>query len=160
MSPTGDLESRIARLEDKDEIAAAIYKYCSRLDKRDIKGLCEVLTEDFKLAFPGWQLEVDGRENVTQYYIEQLYPSHEFNNHKVMNITIDLQDRDANCEAILHLHSSCMNEPQEAIIRYDMHLRKEPGGWKLAAITCFVIYWKGSLAPQDESTYERFSYAG
>lgn len=153
-----DLASRLEALEARSEIARTVYKYCSQLDKRNLEGVLRLFTEDFTLSFPGWQLVVRGREEVGKYFAEQLFPTHEFNSHKVTNLDVTLEGDDAQAEAYLLLHSSYMKEPQEAVLRYDLRLRKDAGAWKLAGITCAVVYWKGSLAPQDEGVYERFTY--
>lgn len=156
MSQIEDLEKRIARLEDESAVRAVIYDYCFKQDQRNVEAFLDILTDDIHFTFPGWQLELNGKDELKPYFLEQVFATHEFNNHKVTNVNIKLDGDKAQAEAYLSLHSSYQGDPQEACIRYMFQARREDGKWRLNDINCEAITWKGSAAPQDESTLERF----
>ncbi|UCE72915.1 MAG: nuclear transport factor 2 family protein [Methanomassiliicoccales archaeon] len=157
MNQTDDLERRISKLEDESEIRRVFYNYCFRQDQRNVEAFLSLLTDDVRLAFPGWDLEVNGKENLKKYFIEQVFATHEYHMHKVTNFNVQIDGEKAYGEAYLSLHSSYQGEPQEAYIRYMLQFRKEKGMWLLNEINCEVILWNGSLSPQDQSVYERFT---
>jgi ketosteroid isomerase-like protein len=154
---TNTIEERIAKIEDELAIQKTVYNYAFKQDQRNIDAFLETLTDDILFTFRGWALELRGKEELKQYFLEQVFPTHEYNMHQITNLNIQLNGQSADAEAYLALRSSSGGEPQEAGIRYRMRLRKENAQWRLSEIHCEVIVWKGSLAPEDESIYERFT---
>jgi ketosteroid isomerase-like protein len=157
MGQMEDLEKRMSEMEDELEIQKLVYNYCFRQDQRDIEAFVNVLTDDIIFTFRGWALELRGKEELKKYFLEQVFATHEYHMHQVTNLNIQVDGEKADGEAYLSLRSSCGGEPQEAGIRYMLKLRKENTQWKLSEIHCEVITWKGSLTPQDQNVYERFT---
>lgn len=151
------IEERIAKIEDESEIRKTVYSYCYRQDQRKIDAFLETLTDDILFTFRGWALELRGKEELKKYFLEQVFATHEYHMHQVTNLNIQVNGQSADADAYLALRASCGGEPQESGIRYMMQLRKENMQWRLSEIHCEVITWKGSLAPEDESIYERFT---
>ena len=157
MSQTEDLEKRMSELEDELEIQKVVYNYCFKQDQRDMEAFLNVLTDDIIFTFRGWALELRGKEEFKKYFLEQVFATHEYHMHQVTNLNIQVDGENADGEAYLALRASYGGEPQEAGIRYMLKFRKENAQWKLSEIHCEVITWKGSLAPQDQNVYERFT---
>jgi len=151
------IEERIAKIEDELEIQKTVYNYAFRQDQRNIDAFLETFTDDILFTFRGWGLELRGKEELKTYFLEQVFATHEYHMHQITNLNIQVNGQRADVDAYLHMRSSCSGEPQEAGIRYMMKLRKEDMQWRLSEIHCEVITWKGSLAPEDENTYERFT---
>ena len=59
-----DLEQRIARLEDESAIRTLIYEYCYTQDQRKVEPFLDLMTDDIHFTFPGWQLELNGKEEL------------------------------------------------------------------------------------------------
>ena len=156
MGQTEDLEKRILKLEDESAVRSVIYDYCFKQDQRNVDAFLSHLTDDIRFAFPGWGVELNGKEELKKYFMEQVWPTHEYHMHKVTNVNIQVDGDKSLVETYLVLHSGYQGEPQEAYIRYMFRARKENRTWRLNDIHCEVILWKGSLAPQDEGIYERF----
>jgi ketosteroid isomerase-like protein len=150
---------RIERLEAESEIRKVVHNYCLLQDKRELDRFLGILTDDFCLAFAGWNLEVKGKENVKNLYLENIFPGFEYNIHQVTNVNIEVDGDEATAETyhILHLLTA-QGDLQEAYGRYVFKLRKEAGVWKLAGVDTFSTLWNGSQAPQDPSAYERFPW--
>ena len=154
---TNTIEERIAKIEDELAIQKTVYNYAFRQDQRNIDAFLETLTDDIFFTFRGWGLELHGKEELKQYFLEQVFATHEYNMHQITNLNVQINGQSADAEAYLALRSSSGGEPQEAGIRYRMRLRKENTQWRLSEIHCEVIVWNGSLSPEDESVYERFT---
>ncbi|MBT3366019.1 MAG: nuclear transport factor 2 family protein [Nitrospina sp.] len=152
-----DLEKRISRIEDESAIKKTVYNYCFKQDQRNVDGFLDLLTDDIFFTFRGWALELKGKEELKNYFLEQVFGTHEYHMHQATNLTIELDGDTADCEAYLALSSSSDGASQEAGIRYMIKTRKENGTWKLSEIHCEVVTWKGTFAPEDESVYERFT---
>ena len=151
------IEERIARIEDELEIQKTVYSYAFRQDKRDIDAFLKTFTDDILFTFRGWGLELRGKEEIKKYFLENVFATHEYHMHQITNLNVQVDGDRAEGEAYLAMRSSCGGEPQEAGIRYMLSLRKENMQWRLSEIHCEVITWKGSLSPEDESVYERFT---
>ena len=151
------IEKRIAKLEDELEIRKVVYSYCFKQDQRNINAFLELMTDDILFTFRGWALELRGKEELKKFFLEQVFATHEYHMHQVTNLNIQVNGENADGEAYLALRTSCGGEPQEAGIRYMLQLRKENTQWRLSEIHCEVITWKGSLSPEDQNVYERFT---
>lgn len=151
------IHERIAKIEDELEIRKVVYNYCFKQDQRNIEAFLNLLTDDILFTFRGWALELRGKEDFKKYFLEQVFATHEYHMHQVTNLTVQVNGENADGEAYLALRASCGGEPQEAGIRYMLRLRKENDQWRLSEIHCEVITWKGSLSPEDQNVYERFT---
>ena len=151
------IEERIAKIEDELAIRKTVYNYAFRQDQRNIDAFLETLTDDILFTFRGWALELRGKKELKPYFLEQIFATHEYHMHQITNLNIQVNGESADGEAYLLVQSSCGGEPQEAGIRYVFRFRKENMQWRLSEIHCEVIFWNGSLAPEDESIYERFT---
>jgi len=159
MTQVDDLVKRIERLEAEGEIRKVIYNYCFKQDKRELDAFLSILTDDFRLTFPGWNLDVRGKDNIKNLYTERIFPGHEYNLHQVTNVNIEVEGDRAEAEAFYVIHTkTAQGDPQEAYGRYIFQLRKEGGKWKLAQVDTYSTIWEGSQAPQDPAAYERFTW--
>ena len=151
------IEERIAKIEDELAIQKTVYNYAFRQDQRNIDAFLETLTDDILFTFRGWGLELRGKEELKGYFLEHVFATHEYHMHQITNLNIQVNGESADGEAYLAMRSSSGGEPQEAGIRYMFRFRKEDMQWRLSEIHCEVVVWNGSLSPEDESVYERFT---
>ena len=151
-----DIEKRLSKLEDELAIQKVVYNYCYKQDQRNIEEFLKLLTDDIVFTFPGWGVDVRGKETLKDFFLEQVFATHEYHMHQISNLNMQIEDGNAEGEAYLSMQSSCGGEPQEAGIRYILKLRKENNQWKLSEIHCRLVTWKGTLAPKEDSVFERF----
>lgn len=86
---TSDLEGRLAELEWKDEVRAAIARYCLVNDRLDNVGeLVDLFAANATLVNPSG--EYVGRDAIAQYYRGFFEDSTEFAHHQVVNQVIDI----------------------------------------------------------------------
>ena len=159
MAKLDDLVKRIERLEAESEIRKIVDDYCLKQDKRQLDAFLSIMTDDFCLTFPGWNLNLQGKENIKKFYEDVIYPGNEYNLHQVTNLDIKVNGSKAEAESyhILHI-KTVKGDLQEAYGRYQFQFRKEGGRWKLARVDTFATLWEGTQAPQDPAAYERFPW--
>lgn len=126
----GDLEARVALLEAREEVRAAVLRYCELNDQvTAVDDLVAMFTEDAQLCNPAGTH--DGIDAVRAYYRSFFDRGVDFARHHTMNQVITLEAADtARHEAYFLAMLGKDGESRLAFGRYDDTLVRTRTGWK------------------------------
>jgi uncharacterized protein (TIGR02246 family) len=141
MDGTLDLEARVRRLEDRNEICELIARYGLVMDDRDIQGMAALFTPDVTVRSVDGVMSARGRDAVIEQFrgrFEVLGPSYHFSHDKV--IQFDTDDL-AHGTVLSHAEMNRKGQPMLAAIRYSDVYRRHEGRWKFSERLLAFFYY-------------------
>ena len=138
-----DLEARIQRLEDIEEIRALVTRYGIAMDERREGETREIFTPDAKLTSRDGVFAAEGLETIITTYKarwDALGPS----NHFVHGSVIEIDDSDPDrATGIVTAHAEVVRngKPMLAAITYNDQYRRHDGKWKFSARELGFFYY-------------------
>jgi len=137
------LEQRIRRLEDREEIRALIARYCRTVDERDIEGVAQLFTVDGIFESIDGKIAATGRDAVVAQFHRRfavLGPS----NHFTHDAIVEFDDADENraCGWV-NSHAEVVRNGAAllAALRYEDSYRREDQKWRFARRTLHFFYY-------------------
>jgi ketosteroid isomerase-like protein len=142
-----DLEARVKRLEDIDEIKKVKNKYCYCVDAHDIDGILSTFAEDIKADY-GPLGTYDGIKEVRRFFTEVVTQVLPFYVHMVHNGSVEVNGDQA--EGRWYFEVPANHAPSNKAVwlqgRYDDKYKKVNGEWKCSVMNCTFIY----MTPYDK----------
>lgn len=135
-----DLETRIRRLEDREELRDLIGRYSRACDDRDIEGLVETFTPDGSFG-QGEGNGAVGREAIGQYYIGALSRYGLTIHIPHIQVVEELAGDDARGWVMAHAELAVGDGFVNAGIRYEDVYRRYQGRWRFASRTLKFWYF-------------------
>lgn len=154
MNQDMSIEEQVTWLMTEKKIRKVILDYCSIQDKRQLKEFMDLFTDDCHFSYPG--VDIRGRENLSEFYVNEIFSHNEYCFHACYNIDIEVDQDTATAETYYGVKTLYDGDPQEGYGRYLFKFVKEAEKWKISELECTFTLWNGSLAPEDPSAYERF----
>ena len=136
-----DLEARVRRLEDRNEICELIARYGLVMDDRDIEGMPGLFTPDITVRSVDGVMNARGLDAVVAQFkgrFEVLGPSHHFSHDKI--IQFDAEDL-AHGTVLSHAEMNRKGQPMLAAIRYSDVYRRHQGRWKFSERLLAFFYY-------------------
>lgn len=136
-----DLETRLRRLEDREEIRTLVGTYALRLDDRDFAGLAACFTEDAVFGPDDGSPGVQGRAAIVERLQEVLAGSR-LSVHVSHDSFVDPapDDPDAATGLVLCHAETSHGGHRISAIRYRDQYRREEGVWRIAARRLRLVY--------------------
>ncbi len=140
---TGDIATRLRRLEDRDAIRDLVGRYGYAIDNRDIDSLGDCFTVDGVLQSQDGVMNARGRAAVIEMYrgrFAVLGPTFHFTHDHA--IELDPNDPDAATGIIAsHAEVTRNGEAMLAAIRYHDVYRRDDGRWRFAKRVLAFFYY-------------------
>jgi SnoaL-like domain len=127
-----DLEDRIRRLEDLEEIRGLAIRYGLFVDERDVAGICALFSEDGELKTMSGPSKARGPAAIAEYFrngYRVLGPT----NHFTHGHLIDFDTADRNSAAgLVFSHAEVVRDgrPMVTAMRYHDRYVRTSGGWR------------------------------
>jgi SnoaL-like domain len=132
------LESRIARLEARQEISQLLNRYALHIDDHEFEALGRLFTLDATFGSPG--RVTTGRAEITAMYADRgaLYP---ISLHIVHGLVLDFDDDD-HAHATVLAFSEQANDSQTVITQFRYHDKyvRVDGDWLFAGRNVLTLY--------------------
>lgn len=138
-----DLERRIRRLEDLEEIRALAVRYGFAVDERDLDGVCALFTEDAELRTMSGPGKGKGVAAIAEYFrgrFDVLGPTNHFTHGHV----VDFDDEDPDqATGLVSSHAEVWRDgaPMITALRYHDRYRRGPDGWRFAERVQSYMYF-------------------
>ncbi len=137
-SSEASLESRIRRLEDRQEIADLVARYGPAVDDRDASAIAELFAADS--VFDTVAGVIRGRDDVVAYYLERL-SQFGVSFHYPHTQTVDLESEDrARGLVTAHAEMASGREAFWVALRYHDEYVREDGHWRFAVRKVEQLY--------------------
>ncbi|GIU93363.1 MAG: hypothetical protein KatS3mg011_2269 [Acidimicrobiia bacterium] len=143
-----DLEARLRRLEDKEEIRQLVTRYGLVVDEMDLDGIADLFTPDAELCSRDGVFAAKGIEAILDTYrarFEVLGPTY----HYVHGQTIDLDPDDPDrARGITTSHAEVVRNGEAMMVAVVYHdeYRRFQGAWRFARREMAFFYY---LRPAD-----------
>lgn len=136
-----DIETRLRRLEDREEIRALVGTYALRLDDRDFVGLAACFTEDAVFGPDDGSPGVQGRTAIVER-LQGVLAGSRLSVHVSHDSFVDLapDDPDAATGLVLCHAETSHGGHRISAIRYRDQYRREEGVWRIAARRLRLVY--------------------
>lgn len=126
-----DLEARVRRLEDLEEIRALAIRYGFAVDERDIPGICALFSADGELRTTSAS-KGRGTEAIAGYYrggYRVLGPTYHYTHGHLIDFDADDPNR---ATGVVFSHAEVMRGgvPMVTALRYHDTYVREPDGWR------------------------------
>ena len=125
-----DLAARVQRLEDRQELADLVTRYCIAVDDRDLDALISLFSSDARMGHADGSAGGAGTEGITRYYEERLRGVgtcfHYFHSQL---IDFDGPD-DATGVVLAHAEMAVDGRMIVGAIRYHDTYAREGGAWR------------------------------
>lgn len=160
MHSPDNIEKRLKRLEDREEIRSLVARYGLVVDNRDMETLAMMFTDD--ACFGSRNAKVEGRDAVLEIYYARLGetgPSFHFAHDHV----IWFEDDDDEAKGIVTSHVELVRkgDPMLIAMRYEDTYRRYKGSWRFAErITSFFYYLKAADYFEFLPTEKRMCVSG
>lgn len=144
MGTPDDIEKRVKRLEDREEIRTLVARYGLVVDNRDMDTLAEMFTAD--VSFGSRDGKLEGRDAVLDMYYARLGETGP-SNHFTHDHVIWFEDNKDEAKGIVTSHVELVRggEPILIAMRYEDTYRRDDGSWRFAErITSFFYYLKAA----------------
>jgi hypothetical protein len=127
-----DLECRIRRLEDLEEIRGLAVRYGVLVDERDVDGLCGLFSADGELRTMSGPSKGRGAEAIAEYYragYRVLGPTNHFTHGHLVDFDADDADR---ATGLVFAHAEVVRggAPMVTALRYHDTYLRTPTGWR------------------------------
>src|SRR5918999_271848 len=140
-APTLGAESAVRALQDRMDIADALYRYASTIDRFDRDGLRSVLADDLWAQY-GNAEPISGGDAVAAW-IGEATANVVWQHHLLSVYHVDV-DGDRASALVYHTsHQVFEDEPDTAKLlvgRYHNELRREPDGWKISRLVLEILW--------------------
>lgn len=134
----GPIESRLRRLEDRQELSDLIARYGPAVDDRDGAAIAELFAEDS--VFDTVAGVMRGRDQVVAYYLERLSQfGVSFHYPHTQTVEFDGDDR-AHGLVTAHAEMASGNEAFWVALRYHDEYVREDGRWRFAVRRVQQLY--------------------
>jgi ketosteroid isomerase-like protein len=138
-----DLEKRVRRLEDREEIAALIARYGLVMDNREMEGMSALFTPDVVVRSTDGVMKASGIGAVTEMFrgrFTVLGPSNHFTHDRI--ISFDDADADRASGIVLsHAEMNRKGQPMITAIRYLDRYSRHQGSWKFSERELSFFYY-------------------
>lgn len=137
------LEHRIARLEDKDQIAELVVRYGDAVDAHDVPALRALFSDDARWAWANGLGEGVGIDAVIELLTGRFHTI-DASLHVSHGHVIELDDDDADrATGVLFSHAEVTREgtPMISALRYDDAYRRVDGTWRFAERVLSFYYY-------------------
>jgi ketosteroid isomerase-like protein len=141
------LESRLKRIEDRDEIRTLVARYGTIVDNRDMEALRGLFTPDATFSGKGAPGKIEGRDAVVTHY-ENRFNMMTVSNHFTHDHVIwfdDDEDGDGVARGHVNAHVEMIfnGDPNIVAMRYEDTYEQHESRWKFKErITSFFYYLK------------------
>ena len=138
-----DLEARVQRLEDIEEIRNLVTRYGIAMDERDRAETEQMFTRDATLGSPDGTFAATGAKEIVDFYQARwdvLGPSFHIAHGHTIDIDPDDPDR---AEGVVTAHAEVVRNgaAMVAAIIYEDTYRREDGRWKFASRNFGFYYY-------------------
>ena len=141
MADKGNLEQRLAAVEDELAIKRLVAKYVCAIDDRDLATLAGLFTADARFRSADGAMNASGRETIVEFF-EQRYTSLGPTNHVSHDHLIDFQGPDrARGQVSSHAEMWRDGRATLAAIRYADAYEKADGVWRFADRRLSFFYY-------------------
>jgi hypothetical protein len=138
-----DLQQNVQLLMDRNEATDTLYRYCSTIDRRDMAGLRDTVTDDVRARYGNadW---IEGGDELIKW-IDSATVETIWQHHLISVYHVDI-DRDRASALSYHTsHQMFHSDPEVAsvlIARYHDKLARTPSGWKISEKVMEIV-WAG-----------------
>jgi hypothetical protein len=127
-----ELESRVRRLEDREEIRDLAVRYGFLVDERDIAGICALFSPDGELRTMSGPSKGRGTEAIAAYYrsgYQVLGPTNHFTHGHLVDFDTGDPDR---ATGVVFAHAEVVRGgvPMVTALRYHDTYVRTPAGWR------------------------------
>jgi len=127
------LEERVGRLEDRQELADLVTRYCIAVDDRDLDALIPLFTSDARMGHADGSAGGSGSDGIRRYYEERLKGVGACF-HYWHSQLVDFTGDDAASGVVLaHAEMAVDDQMVVGAIRYHDDYRREDGSWRFGA---------------------------
>jgi ketosteroid isomerase-like protein len=142
-SQVAGLETRLRRLEDKDEIAELAARYCVVVDEHDAAGLRSLFTDDARFHYANGVADGQGIDGVMQVLAGR-WDTIQSSLHVTHGHMIELDPVDPDgATGVLFSHAEVTRngQPMLSAVRYDDRYRRADGQWCFAERMLSFYYY-------------------
>jgi ketosteroid isomerase-like protein len=128
-----DLERRIQRLEDIEEIRQLVTRYGFIMDERDLEQVRQIFTPDATLRSKDGVFSATGIDTICETY-QGRYDALGPTNHFVHGMTVDIDADDPDtARGLVSSHAEVVRDgvPMLVALRYEDVYRRYEGRWRL-----------------------------
>lgn len=157
-----DIEARLRRLEDLEEIRQLVTKYGIIMDERDEAGIEEIFSPDAELRSKDGVFSAKGLDNIVETYrgrFAVLGPTYHYVHGQTIDIDPDDPDR-ATGTTTSHAEVVRNDQSMIAAILYEDVFRRHDGKWKFSEREIGFFYYmppgeyaKTMLSPDRNLAY-------
>lgn len=140
-----DFDTRLRRLEDREQIRALVGAYSLAIDDRDFARLGECFTHDAIYGRDADAFRLEGRSAIVASMSERLNrenPSFHVNHDSFVEWDAASPDH-ATGLVLCHAETAFGGEHKIAAIRYRDRYRREADGWRIAERRLQFLYYVG-----------------
>jgi uncharacterized protein (TIGR02246 family) len=126
-----DLEARLRRVEDRQEIQDLVLRYGFLVDDKDVDAVAELFAPDARLVTKRGAVKGDGREAIRAYFAQRLAllgPTNHFTHGTI--VTFGNDPEVATGLTGSHAEIWVNGDPMLAALRYDDTFRRIEGRWR------------------------------
>lgn len=137
------LESRIRRLEDREDIHELVARYGLAMDDRNMAEMPDLFTQDVLIRSADGVMNARGRDTVVELFrgrFAVLGPSNHFSHDKIIRFDDAEPDR-ATGIVLSHAEMQRRGQPMITAIRYHDAYRRETGRWRFAERVLQFFYY-------------------
>ena len=133
-----ELETEIRALKDKDSIRTLLSEYAVAVDEKNRPSLGELFTEDSAIQIPAWEVDVNGKIAVLEFY--DTYWSR-FNNPRryFANESFTMGKDDAQVFMYWHVTQDSENDSYLGWGTYHWRFKRFEKFWKIAAVQIDIL---------------------
>jgi ketosteroid isomerase-like protein len=133
-------------IQDRIDISDVLYRYASTIDKFDLDGLRDTLSDDL-WALYGNAEPVIGGDAVAAWIGEAIEPVI-WQHHLLSVYHVEVDGDDAKALVYHTSHQVFRDEPESAKVlvgRYHNELRREAGGWKISRLVLELLWGEAKI---------------
>ncbi|MBP7614937.1 MAG: nuclear transport factor 2 family protein [Steroidobacteraceae bacterium] len=143
MSHTHDLQRRLRRLEDREEIGELVARYGLAMDNRDVDAIGELFTPDVEIRSGDGVMSVVGREEAVAMFegrFTVLGPSNHFTHDRIITFDDSEPDR-ARGLVLSHAEMNRNGRAMLTAIRYEDEYRRDAARWRFRRRLLTFFYY-------------------
>jgi ketosteroid isomerase-like protein len=133
-------------IQDRIDISDVLYRYASTIDKFDLDGLRDTLSDDLWAQY-GNAEPVIGGDAVAAWIGEAIEPVI-WQHHLLSVYHVEVDGDDAKALVYHTSHQVFRDEPESAKVlvgRYHNELRREAGGWKISRLVLELLWGEAKI---------------
>jgi len=162
MTDLQDLETRIGRLESRNELSDLVTRYGIACDEHDIPQLESLFTQDAEFTSPNGLMKAKGREQIIEMFCKVLAirgPGYHWTHDHIIRFDRGSQDK-ASGLLLSHAETTPGGVQSLAAMKYDDEYRVEEGSWRFAKRTISFLYYVPAKEYDDVLTQKNRVVAG